>query len=74
MRTFAMRLVGAGNLAIVAVLATLATQPFAADFLVILAAFVVAFAVVALASLLWSGAPTRRWFWPSANTSIRWGA
>lgn len=63
MRTFAMRLVGAGNLAIVGVLALFATQPFAKDFIVILAVFIAAFGGIGLASVLWSGARTRRWFW-----------
>ena len=63
MRTFAMRLVGPGYLAIVAVLAVYAAQPFAADFLVVLVAFILAFSVIGLASVAWNGARTRRWFW-----------
>ena len=63
MRTLAMRLVGAGYLAIVAVLTVYAAQPFAADFVVVLVAFIVAFSVIGLASVAWSGARTRRWFW-----------
>jgi hypothetical protein len=63
MQTFAMRLVGVGSLAIVGVLTVFLTQPFAAGFTVILAVFIGAFAAIGLASVLWSGAQTRRWFW-----------
>jgi nitrite reductase (NO-forming) len=62
MRTFAMRLVGAALLGMIAVLATLLMQPFAADFIVVMAGFIGSFAIVGLATL-WSGARTRPWVW-----------
>lgn len=63
MRTLAMRLVGAAYFAIVAVFAVYLTQPFAADFIVVMAAFIALFAAVGLASWFWAGARTRPWFW-----------
>lgn len=62
MRTFAMRLVGAAFMAMIAVLAFYLTQPFAADFMVVLVVFIGLYAVVGLATL-WSGARTRSWIW-----------
>ncbi|HEY6570716.1 MAG TPA: cupredoxin domain-containing protein [Candidatus Limnocylindrales bacterium] len=63
MRTFAMRLVGFSYAAIIAVFVVYATQPFAADFLAVIAGFIVLFGCVGLASVAWSGARTRPWFW-----------
>lgn len=62
MRTFAMRLVGVAFVALIAVLVAFLTQPFAADFIVVLAVFIGLFAAVGLATL-WSGARTRPWIW-----------
>jgi uncharacterized cupredoxin-like copper-binding protein len=62
MRTFAMRLVGAAFVGMIAVLATLLMQPFAADFIVVMLGFIGAFAIIGLATL-WSGARTRPWIW-----------
>jgi plastocyanin len=67
MRTFAMRLVGLAYGVIVAVFVLYATQPFAADFVAVIAAFTALFAVVGLASMLWAGARTRPWFWLMAT-------
>jgi uncharacterized cupredoxin-like copper-binding protein len=58
-----MRLVGVGYAAIVAVFVVYATQPFAADFIVVIAAFIVLFTVVGLAAVAWAGALARPWFW-----------
>lgn len=63
MRTFAMRLVGVSYLAIIAVFVVYATQPFAADFLALIAGFIVLFGMVGVASFAWTGARTRPWFW-----------
>ena len=63
MRTFAMAVVGVGYAAIVAVFVVYATQPFAADFIAVIAGFIVLFAVIGLASVAWTGARTRPWFW-----------
>lgn len=63
MRTFAMSLVGLAYGAIVAVFVVYATQPFAADFIAVIAGFIALFAVVGLASMFWAGARTRPWFW-----------
>jgi uncharacterized cupredoxin-like copper-binding protein len=63
MRTFAMGVVGVGYAAIVAVFVVYATQPFAADFMAVIAAFIVLFALIGLASVVWTGARTRSWFW-----------
>jgi uncharacterized cupredoxin-like copper-binding protein len=58
-----MRLVGVAYGAIVAVLVVYASQPFAADFIVVIAGFVGLFALIGIASAVWSGARTRPWFW-----------
>lgn len=63
MRTFAMRLVSVGYAAIVAVFAVYATQPFAADFIALIVALVVVFALLGIAATVWAGARTRPWFW-----------
>ena len=63
MRTFAMRLVGAAYIFVVAVFLVFATQPFAADFIAVIVGFVVLFGVIGLASVAWSGARSRPWFW-----------
>lgn len=63
MRTFAMGTVGVAYAVVVAVFATYVTQPFASDFIPVLVGFIVLFAVIGLASVLWSGARTRPWFW-----------
>ena len=62
MRTFAMRLVGAAYLGMIAVLATYLPQPFAADFVIVLVVFIALYAAIALATL-WSGATRRSWIW-----------
>lgn len=62
MRTFAMRLVGASFVGMIAALAALAMQPFLADFMVVMAGFIGLFAVIGLATF-WSGARTRPWVW-----------
>ena len=63
MRTFAMRLVGAAYVVIIAVFLVFATQPFAADFIAVIIGFVVLFGVIGLASMAWAGAVSRPWFW-----------
>ncbi len=63
MRTFAMRLVGAAYIVIIAVFLVYATQPFAADFIAVIIGFVVLFGVIGLASMAWAGARSRPWFW-----------
>jgi uncharacterized cupredoxin-like copper-binding protein len=63
MRTFAMRVVSVAYAAIVAVFAVYATQPFAADFMVVIVTLVAAFALVGAAATFWAGARTRPWFW-----------
>ena len=62
MRTFAMRLVGVAIVGLIAVLAAYLTQPFVADFIVVLAGFIALFAAIGLATL-WGGARTRPWIW-----------
>ena len=63
MLTFAMRVVGLGYAAVVAFFAIYATQPFAADFIAIIAGFVLVFGGMGLAAVLWVGARRRPWFW-----------
>jgi uncharacterized cupredoxin-like copper-binding protein len=63
MRTFAMRLVGAAYIVIIAVFLVFATQPFAADFIAVILGFIVLFAVIGVASMAWAGARSRPWFW-----------
>lgn len=63
MPTFAMRLVGIAYGVIVAVFVLYTTQPFAADFLAVIAGFIALFAVIGLASIFWSGARRRPSFW-----------
>ena len=58
-----MGVVGVGYAAIVAVFVVYTTQPFAADFIVVIAGFIALFAVVGLASTFWAGARRRSWFW-----------
>jgi cupredoxin-like protein len=62
MRTFAMRLVGAAYVGMIAILATYLPQPFAADFIIVLVVFIALYAAIGLATL-WSGAATRSWIW-----------
>jgi uncharacterized cupredoxin-like copper-binding protein len=62
MRTFAMRLVAMAIVGLIAVLAAYLTQPFVADFIVVLAVFIALFAAIGLATL-WSGSRTRPWIW-----------
>ena len=63
MRTFAMTVVGAAYAVIAATFLIFAAQPFAADFLAIIVAFVALFAMVGVAAVAWPGARTRPWFW-----------
>lgn len=63
MRTFAMVLVGAAYAVIAATFLAFATQPFAADFLVVIAGLVILFAAIGVAAVAWPGARTRPWFW-----------
>ncbi len=63
MVTIAMRVVGLGYAAVVAVFVAYAFQPFAADFIGVIAGFIVLFGVLGLASVLWAGARRRPWFW-----------
>ncbi len=63
MRTFAMSVVGAAYAVIAATFLVFAAQPFAADFLAVISAFVVLFVVMGLASVAWPGARVRPWFW-----------
>jgi hypothetical protein len=63
MRTFAMSVVGAAYAVITVIFLVLAVQPFAADFLAVIIGFVALFAVVGLASVAWTGARGRSWFW-----------
>src|SRR6476660_9891004 len=63
-----MATVGAGYTAIAAVFVVYATQPFAADFIAVIAAFVALFVVIGLASMFWVGARIRAWFWLVSTT------
>jgi uncharacterized membrane protein YedE/YeeE len=48
---------------VVAFFVIYATQPFAADYIAVIAGFVLLFGGMALASVLWAGARHRPWFW-----------
>ncbi len=63
MLTIAMRVVGLGYAAVVAVFVAYAFQPYAADFILVIAGFIVLFGVIGLASVLWAGSTRRPWFW-----------
>jgi plastocyanin len=72
MRTFAMSVVIAGFVTIVAVflfflfvliLPHASTDPQAGAFVALMGGFIVVFALLGAASLLWAGARSRSWFW-----------
>ena len=63
MLTMAMRVVGLGYGAVVAVFVAYASQSFAADFIAVIAAFIVLFGAIGLAAVLWTGARRHPWFW-----------